>query len=738
LIAYLASSAGNGDKGAHLRLKNVRVQHNRAHDRGAGLYQSGASLTLLNVMLSENDNHGMTGGEGLGGGLFAINSSVNITNSSIAYNYAEMGGGIGLLGGSLVVNNSILWLNLGPEDSGRQIYSTSVSPVALNHTLFRNDSGDLAGTSEYAIDQQSFSDDPLFVGGPLGEKDLRLQAHSPAINAGRNQLYNDAGGTLASDTDLGGQPRLFTGGSSLNIDLGAYEFQGEPLDLHPPQLMGPSHDAYPVALDGRLTWRAVADAERYQVQLAAITSGPYNPFNSNLIDETVTGLSIDLSGLAHFRIYEWRVRSLSGDLAGAWSEVRRFTTVSNFRAAPGNVMFVEPGRAGSNGSGSSWTHAANDLDDVLKWAHLHRDDGLWTGESPLQVWVAGANHRPRYRPDTLVGPFNSLNASFLLVRDVQVYGGFTGVETDLAQRDPLANPTFLSTGSAYYNLVIGVGELGVARLDGFILHQADARSSTTITVHGETISRNSGGGIYLVNSSPVLANLVVRDNRAEDMGGGIFVQGGQPRLINVEIRDNEVNLFGGAGIYNSGAELTLVNGLIAGNQGGQMGGGMMNNGGRARLVNVTIANNHSLEGGGLYNAQSEVLLHNSVLWGNDAIGWGKQLYDLMTGLTITEIDHSIFRDEPGDMVEGDTLTVMNSQSIDPLMVEPEAGNYRLGAQSPGIAAGSSSLYTAAGGDLDNDRDLDGRARLGAAGLDLGGYQWPVLQDRLFRDRFEMP
>src|SRR5690606_15199769 len=58
--------------------------------------------------------------------------------------------------------------------------------------------------------------------------DYRLKAGSPAINAGSNQLYSDAGGDLANDTDLAGNPRVYNFAGGGIIDLGAYEYQDEP------------------------------------------------------------------------------------------------------------------------------------------------------------------------------------------------------------------------------------------------------------------------------------------------------------------------------------------------------------------------------------------------------------------------------------------------------------------------------------------------------------------------------
>src|SRR5690606_11506023 len=63
---------------------------------------------------------------------------------------------------------------------------------------------------------------PLFANPISGA--YRPVTGSPAIDAGSNQAYSDAGGNLDIDLDLGGTPRLMWG----TIDMGAYEYPSPP------------------------------------------------------------------------------------------------------------------------------------------------------------------------------------------------------------------------------------------------------------------------------------------------------------------------------------------------------------------------------------------------------------------------------------------------------------------------------------------------------------------------------
>ncbi|MCF8365495.1 MAG: S8 family serine peptidase, partial [Bacteroidales bacterium] len=143
-----------------------------------------------------------------GGGMSNLeNCSPTVTNCSFSGNQAtDSGGGMFNEGNSSsMITNSIFWGN----SSGME--SISSTPT-VNYSIMQ---GGYAGTGNLDVD-------PLFVDQPpvgLGtEGDLRLQACSPAINAGDNTAV-PAGIT----TDLDGNPRFYNSGT---VDMGAYEYQG--------------------------------------------------------------------------------------------------------------------------------------------------------------------------------------------------------------------------------------------------------------------------------------------------------------------------------------------------------------------------------------------------------------------------------------------------------------------------------------------------------------------------------
>lgn len=713
-----------------LSLINMVVRNCFAISAGSGIYQDGGHLRLRNVVLRNTGpswNSGSTGG-----GLYASAATVTATNVTIANNYATTGAGIYLASGSLTLSNSILGVNSGPEGSGRQIYNASGSPVIIRHSVYSNDPGFLSGPGGFSIDSESFAGSPGFMDDSIDDPDFSLRPDSPAINRGRNQFYTDAGGNLVNDTDVSGNPRLYPGG---NIDIGAYEYQGAPIDLSPPPLRTPAHDAYPIPRSGgRLVWLARPDADSYEVQLAPITHLETNPFTNLLLDTITEELSVDLPILTYFRMYEWRVRAWHGDFHGDWSEVRRFTTESRFQPSADNILYVGHGGIGG-GIGSQWGNRIPTLADALKWAHLHRNDGLWSADAPLQIWVTKDFQQPFYRPDNMVGPFGSHVSTYLMVPNVQVYGGFAGHETSPDERNLQVNRTRLGNFGYHHN-VISAGDVGVARLDGFLIDNGSATGSLPIEVNGYSIDPTMGGGIYLVDSSPVLANLVITNNQATSGGGGIFISGGQPRLVGLEVTNNQSGEFG-AGIFNVNGQVTLINSLLAGNSGSLLGGGIMNSGGQLHLVNSTIAGNQANEGGGLWHVGTTSTIHNTIIWGNQADVGGRQFHGVGNALTHTELDHVLIANEPGAIVEGDTFNLGAALHLDPLFIQPDEGDFRLADSSPAIDFGNTALYAAAGGDPATDHDLAGAPRVQGAAIDPGAFETQgAPPDQIFHNRFQ--
>ena len=130
------------------------------------------------------------------------------------------------------------------------------------------------------------------------------------------------------------------------------------------------------------------------------------------------------------------VPSLSGafefNLVYAASHIRLDTLLLN----PGPRMYVSAG-APPGGDGQSWTTASNDLAAVLDFMNQENTNATAGGSGIHEVWVSAGT----YVPD-IVGA--DRERSFEIGAGIAMFGGFDGTESDISERDWIANETILS------------------------------------------------------------------------------------------------------------------------------------------------------------------------------------------------------------------------------------------------------------------------------------------------------
>lgn len=85
----------------------------------------------------------------------------------------------------------------------------------------------------------------------------------------------------------------------------------------------------------------------------------------------------------------------------------------------------------------------DELADALRFAM--DNNAIATNLTVKEIWVAGGIYKPMYSPaDKNFGTDQGSDNAFLLVKDVKLYGGFAGTETQLSQRNWQLNQTVLS------------------------------------------------------------------------------------------------------------------------------------------------------------------------------------------------------------------------------------------------------------------------------------------------------
>ncbi len=367
---------------------------------------------------------------------------------------------------------------------------------------------------------------------------------------------------------------------------------------------------------------------------------------------------------------------------------------------PGNILYVDQNAADSDGSGSSWAHAIPELADALGHARTLNN---YTTENPLKIYVAKGSYKPLYSADdTRYGANADRGNSFVMVKNVQLYGGFDPANgiTELSHQRIVPSSeqagTILSgdlgtpgenTDNAY-RVVISAGGVGNAKLDGFTITGGNADTPLeSITVNQREFDGNLGGaGALIWLSSPSLTNVRITGNVAGYEGGGIFNFASAPVLTSVAITGNTSAASGG-GCYNQGSDPVLTNVTISGN---------------------TAATEES---GEWYNVSGTPVVRNSIIWGKGVAGQLRNTqYSLVQSQTEADYHEAANHNLPSD--------------TDPIFVQPADGDFTL-LYSQAANAGNNQYYWNAvngGTALPGGADLSGNPRIFNDIIDMGAYE----------------
>jgi len=338
----------------------------------------------------------------------------------------------------------------------------------------------------------------------------------------------------------------------------------------------------------------------------------------------------------------------------------------------------------------------------------------------VEVWVAEGMYRPTDSADR--------TASIRLHPGVDLYGGFAGVESERGQRNWTKHETILS-GAISENpkehslhVVIGADD---ALIDGFTIRDGHNlpegprphHLSPSLLVEGKV--RGTGAGMFNYQCAPTVRNCLIRDNSAFN-GAGMYSmvtrdwpttdvekapvvvncvfarnhaegRGGavsnyletHSTFIACTFIDNRCDWKGGAMYNDFDCSPELASCVFARNQ--AMKGAAMANDGRSNptLTNCTFARNHARDmygalysGTGSTNVPNVPLVVNCIFWGNTAYSGPKEIGNWHECRTL--VSYSCV--EGGYPGEGNI-------DADPLFVDADAGDFRLGPSSPCIDCG---------------------------------------------------
>ncbi len=229
--------------------------------------------------------------------------------------------------------------------------------------------------------------------------------------------------------------------------------------------------------------------------------------------------------------------------------------------------------------------------------------------------------------------------------------------------------------------------------------------SSNPTINNCVITGNyspGGGGIYCFYSSPTISNCVLSANSATlGEGGAALFYFSSAKIANCIIAGNTA-VWNGGGIACLGVHEspTITNCSFTGNRSISGGGGAIASIGTVSTVlyNSSFTGNTAASGGAVYLELSNTVIHNSVLWGNNAPD-GHEIAAVGDSMLTTrysnieggEGDVHIVPIDPG---YPDPVVVWGPGNIDgdPLFLDPDGIDNIIGTvdDDPRLAAGSPS------------------------------------------------
>ncbi len=362
------------------------------------------------------------------------------------------------------------------------------------------------------------------------------------------------------------------------------------------------------------------------------------------------------------------------------------------------TLYVNPSNPNNGGS---WTTPYHTIQAAVDAANSGDD-----------IWVAAGTY----------GPVSVVD------KNVNLYGGFAGIETSMCQRPGFPRPS----PDAYETIIDGQNI-------STVIAAGDYEYSTSIVIDGFTIcngyTAGDGGGIScLLCGSVAITNNKITGNQA-DTGGGIFSVANSANITSNVIENNIA--VAGAGIstgYPEDIVCIVSDNLIAYNQAVPTdsdpytgGCAIFFSGGAIgpRLVNNTIVYNTVQEGSSgaaieyCTEASGGTFANNIVA--DNAAGVGDWMWN---PAMLCPNNNCFYGNANGDWANESwssqpdydpTTSYANITGADPQFVDPANGDFHLSSASPCIGAGDNSAT-----DLPTV-DLDGN-NIGSA-VDIGAYQY---------------
>ncbi|GAB3559783.1 putative Ig domain-containing protein [Spirosoma fluminis] len=640
-----SASQGGGmySVGGNPSLTNCSFQNNSAIIHGAGMHNRGGSPSLINCSFLNN-----TSSSSYGGGMSNDESSPNLTNCSFVDNFAFYGGGMYNINSSPSLANCSFLNNSASSQGGGMYNSSDSRPNLTNCVLFGNGGGNTIGndsnsslTARYSLLEASVTgytdggNNLTTTTSPFAStSSAQLGPCSPAINAGSNQAYATANGPA---TDLAGNTRVFGG----TIDMGAYEYQGEPTRI---TLSNPATITASQGVAFSQSFTVVGGSSPYSFSvvegslpggLSLATTGELSGTPTQAGSYSITVRATDANGCAGTSaVYSLTVTDATPTIAGlsaspaavcAGSPVTFTATISNVTGSYNYTLTNGSSPLSGTATGTAFSQSLTAAGTGSQSFTLTVEQ---SGQSAQATTGVTVNATPTAKL-TNNGPLSCTLSSVTLTTSGGTSYSFSTGATPIGT----SNQATVSTAGTYSVTVIN----GVNGCSSVVSTTVDQAATTRLTWTGQTSTDWNTAGNWCPArvplstddvvipatppNKPVLGTNAVANSVEVQSGASLAITNAGILILNGSrlIGNNTVTLFTSGTVVNSGqvvvgnlssatvGQLGVLNqGAFQNNTGGSIridrttSHGIQNTGTATNSATITIGQSASIGGNGLF------------------------------------------------------------------------------------------------------------------------------------------
>ncbi|GHV95268.1 hypothetical protein AGMMS50293_15880 [Spirochaetia bacterium] len=234
--------------------------------------------------------------------------------------------------------------------------------------------------------------------------------------------------------------------------------------------------------------------------------------------------------------------------------------------------------------------------------------------------------------------------------------------------DPFNPAPTSATDPRDYDFRASFNANGVTLLDTLTIRDGlYTKDTSSISVNGKSVDKQYGAGLYNIDASPYLRNVIISDNTSVKGGGMYTVSASYPVLKRVLFENNDVTGYssqsgdgGGLGVFNGMP--AIIDCVFSNNATiGGYGAGLHVNGGKALLQHSKFRYNNAAYGGGISNS-GETWVYNSDINNNTASNGA----GIWQGGSLYLVDVRISGNNGNGIINGGTLSGTALETSNPI------------------------------------------------------------------------